>query len=452
MLSLRLIEEGGQIHDFTNVLPIEKRVYGWENNTYGKEKIIIPPFIPVDASQNQISLLQRKHTVNSAGLWDSLLIQGREMLAAPMFWKLSVDGHDQVLQGKTPGFSVLDGGCSAEAVCVAQAADGTVLKSSIKFEYDGFFWSEVTLDQVGGKSIDRLTLVIPLKDAEVPLFHAIANTIRSNPGGSLPPGEGEIWNGAKLVRPSTSIHPQLVPHIWLGGIERGLAWFVDTSFGFRMDRKNSALRIIRKNDTVFLEIDVINRKVMLSDQHRFAFGMQATPVKPVEKEWRRIVYDAYGNGINGMINAQCLNEDMLGYYFRWSKEPAEGDFSLLESMARIARGDDMTEVAGLQEQYRSRHDPKWLGLVEATPKPSANQNYLAHFKSVRTAFVNLSYGADHIPSLPYKYSDPRLISMMDEVPQYFQSEWWINNTNYFGGWRSYPVPSNIDYMVYGYYH
>ncbi|OQA87214.1 MAG: hypothetical protein BWY31_00926 [Lentisphaerae bacterium ADurb.Bin242] len=451
-LTLSIMEENGKTTTLKPVFQLTKRTFPWENNTLGKDKVILPPFTPIRVDGNKVAVIQREICLNREGVWSSLKSQGRELLAAPMHWELSVNGEMQKLSGNPFPLTCKDNGYSTEGVASAKSGSGVVINSEVQFEYDGFFWSRVSLDNVAGKTVDRLTLVIPLLDSEMPLFHVISNTIRNNPGGRIPGGDGEVWNGSQLKRLAKSIHPQLVPHIWLGGVERGLAWFTDSSFGYRLRKDRNALRLIREKEVLRMEIDIINRPVRLRNGHAFTYGMQATPVKPLEKESRRLVYDAFGNGIEGMWNVQCLADSILGFPLQWAKVPEGEDYSLLSAMADAARSGKKIDAMSEQRKFRAKHDAVTLRKINDTPKVSPLDG-VKHFLSVRDNFVKLCMeNPNRTPSLPYKYSDPRLIYFQDDVPQYFKSEWWIGNPQYFGAWRSYPVPSNLDYMVYGYYN
>lgn len=449
-LTVTITGEDGKTHRFENLFKVTRKIYPWENNRLGLDRVVLPPFTPVKAEANRVELLLRAHKVNAQGLWDSLTAENVELLAAPMHWEISIDGKTRKLSGKEPRFTASGDGCDAVAETVGVTDIGMGIHSRMKFEYDGFFWSEVRLDNVRDRTIDRMTLVVPLKDEETPLFHVISNTIRSNPGGAVPKGEGEIWDGTKLRRPTNSIHPQLVPHIWLGGIKRGLTWFTDSSFGYRLAKDRSALRLLRKDGVLRMEIDIINRPVRVKDGHSFAFGMQATPVKPQAPGFRRHCYDAAGVGVKGMRNIQSLYYGLLGYPSGWAKVPAGEDYSMMRFLTEAAKNGAQCDVAKELAGFSQRHDAAILSSISALPRPR-DIDYAEHYKTVRRNFIKINWGdPERGQSCPTKYSDPRLIFLPEETVQYFKSEWWIGNVGYFGAWRSYPVPSNLDYMIYAY--
>lgn len=449
-LSVSIRDEQGKQKSFANLLTLTKKKFPWENNRLGCEPVIIPPFTPIAAKSNQVDVLLRSHRVSAGGLWDSLVADGAELLAAPMSWQMVVDGKGEEFSGEAPHFRVLHGGHSASAAAVSTTRSGLELHFQLTYEYDGFYWVNCRFDKVPENKIDRLTLVIPLKDEQVPLFHIVSNTIRSNPGGAIPDGEGQIWDGSMLARPKGNMHPQLVPYLWLGGVIKGLSWFTDSSFGYKLAKDQSAVRLIRKEGILRVEIDIINRPVRLENGHSFAFGMQATPVKPVDLASRRLCYDTSGEGIDGMLNIQSIYLGLLGYPSGWSKIPAGGDYSMVRYLTEVSRQGLNEDISAKLQEFINRHDQNILAGIAAIPSGN-DVDQVQHYQRVRKNFIQINYGpGERRKSLGSKYSDPRLIYKSDETAQYFKSEWWIDNVGYFGAWRSYPVRSNLDYMVYAY--
>jgi hypothetical protein len=443
---------------FKKVCVLQKRSFSWENNKLGKEKIILPPFLPIELKNNSIKVLLRQHKINTFGLWDSLLSKNKELLASPMYFEMLIGGKKQTWRGKIISSKIKNNGYAAKIITKAEASNGITICNEQTMEYDGFLWSKIKLENVKDKAIDNLKLVIPLKASEAKLFHAVANTTRTNPAGRLPAGSGEIWNGSLLMRSLSfgqeEIHPQVVPYIWLGGIERGICWFIDSSYGFKLDRSKSAVRIIRdKNkNTIYLEVDFINKKSLLKDGHSFEFGIQSTPVKPVKKYWRRLVFDATGTGIPGMQTNMMLSYLLIGYPFSWSKFPYKNNFNLFRQQTDIIRHGTHPNNDDLLKDWEKQYGTEVNKMFKSIKAPRESMT-LKWFKQCRKNFQKLQINNPRrTHALPYKYSDPRLTYIPEEIPEYFKSEWWSPQPqNYFGAWRTYPVPSNMDYLVYSYY-
>lgn len=436
---------------FENICKVSKRKFEWENNKFGKDKIVIPPFTPIVADGSSVEVLNRKHKLNAIGLWDSLEIKGREQLAAPMRLECVIDGKIQIWKGPAPSLKVEDNGYAASASASAKSDEGVNLECNMYFEYDGFYWVKMKLSGVENKKVERLTLMIPMKNEESPMFHAVSNTIRSNPAGNLPVGNGMLWDGSQLKRAlvlgKDIIHPQLVPYIWVGGVERGLCWFLDSSMGYRLKTDAPAVRIVRNGNELRLEVDIINRTSELKDGHLFEFGMQSTPVKPLEKSWKKIVYDSSLEGINGMETAFPIYDGLLGYVYNWSKFPYMNDFSLFENMLARLRG---TTQNNIYDEWFTKNGNVIKDTLKKIPE---GDNYAEHNEQVRKNFYKFTFDKKKpFPAIIYKYSDPRLTFTQENEADYFRTEWWSPQPQgYFGAYRIFPAPSCLDFMIYGYY-
>ena len=235
-------------------------------------------------------------------------------------------------------------------------------KSSVHSEYDNYNVHTMQLFGVNGRKINRWTISFPLKSSEAWLFHAVSNMIRRNPAGRIPQGDGCVWDGSMLFRTTAfgqeTLHPAFVPYIWLGGIERGLAWFADTSFGMKLDRKKKAVRIVRRNDNVILEIDLINRPVTLREGHKVEFGTQSTPVKPIDQRIVNTTFDALGVGVPERPNELTISEHILGYPYRWSKVPIEENWSLFDQLVKAASSKDKSNVVPAVDAFMKKYSAK----------------------------------------------------------------------------------------------
>lgn len=436
---------------FENICKVTKRKFEWENNSLGKDKIVIPPFTPIKAAGPSVEVLNRIHKANAAGLWDSLEIKGREQLAGPMRWECVVDGKTQTWKGGTPSVKVVDNGHGARALASTTSDGGVTLDSDLYFEYDGFYWAKMRIAGVANKRVERLTLMIPLKNEESPMFHVVADTIRSNPAGNIPAGEGVVWDGAKLKRKAIFgkdiIHPQLVPYIWVGGVERGLCWFLDSSLGYCLKIDAPAVRVVRNGNELRLEIDVINCPSKIKDGHAFEFGMQSTPVKPIEQKWRKIVYDSSGEGVTGMDTAMCVPWSILGYIYGWCKLPYNKDFGRFENTLAILRG---TEQTSIYADWIGKYGAAILDIVKGVTADSGDNP--ENFMKVRESGQNLFEKKNPAPAIFYRYSDPRLTFTPEDEADYFRAEWWSPQPQkYFGADRIFPVPSYLDFVAYAYY-
>ena len=434
---------GGQ-----TVCRIRRKHFEWLGNSYGKEKVILPPFTPIQTEGNRIDVIFRKHEINKFGLWNSIESKGTLLLAEHMSFELVVDGRTTTWQGEVSSPVRQNDGHDAVYTARARSSTGITLSVEGLAEYDGFFWNRFKLENPKGRTIDRLTLRIPLKNGEVPLYHVVSNSIRSNPAGYLPAGTGELWNGTKLARQlhfgQPVMHKQFVPYVWLGGVERGLCWFMDSSFGCSLSPVKPQVRIIRRGETVTLEVDIINVPDR-SALHEFEFGLQATPVKPVHPRLLPMTRDGRGWVPAGLPNLGDFYQIRGGFPSQWATAPLGNDYTLYEKVIRIIAGDGRYKgnIRGDIEAYYR----KYLPLLQETIDKDYPNISARIIKSACDAGALTDVRRP--PSRPIMYTDPRLIYRYEEGAQAFKSEWWNPaRISYTGAWRVTLTPSFQDYLVF----
>ena len=440
---------------FENAWTLEKRVFDWETEgpLIGRERVILPPFHPIRQSGDTLSVTLREYRPGTAGLPRSVRSLGRELLAAPAFFEAEIDGKTVVFTGKAPAVSVAADGCDAVFTASASAA-GMELKVKGRFEYDGFQWNEYTLSGVAGRTVGRLTVILPLKDSEMPLMHiCTADSIRHNPTGKVPAGEGTVWDGTKLYRATGYLDdmfaPQVVPYVWLGAERRGLCWFLNNTCGFRLDAKKPSVRIVRRNGVLRMEADVVNRPVRPRDGHSFAFGFEATPVKTMDKAMRRHFQNSVGRRPENWIMRLAVRGNGCGMWNEWAHTPYNDDWDPFGAACRhISTGKHRAEYDRLFSVFTNRYDAAMEKYCSVLP----NVGRATHFrwmKSCRKYSYNMIRGVDEA-AYPYRYSDPTLSWMNDVSLEEYKSEWISRNTGYTAAQRCFLTPSRIDYLLYYY--
>ena len=451
-VSFSLEGDFGKCH-FGNVWSFEKCGFAWENEgeTIGRERIVLPPFHSIRKNGTSVSVMMREYDIGEAGLPRSVKALGRELLASPAVFEAIVEGRRVVFAGSAPTVAVANDGYDAEFAAEAFAA-GMKLHVKGRFEYDGFQWNEYTIYGLGGRTLDRLTMLLPLKNAEMPLMHiCTADSIRSNPTGRVPSGEGVVWDGTKLYRATGYLDdmfaPQTVPYVWLGAERRGISWFLNNTCGFKLDARKPAVRIVREKGTLRMEADVVNRPVRLVDGHAFAFGFEATPVKTPDKSMRRHFKNSVGKRPDGWIMRLAVRGDGCGMWNEWAHTPYNNDWELFAAACRhISTGKHRKEYERLFTVHTNRYD----GDLEKYCSVLPNVGKATHFrwrKSCRNYSFNMIRNISE-PAYPYRYSDPTLSWMDDLSIGKYKSEWISRNTGYTAARRCFLTPSRINYLLY----
>lgn len=392
------------------VEPYERKVFAWEHNDLGTSDILIPPFTPIEVAGTSVSTVLRRHDLGGSGLWDQVTTLDRPILAAPMRWRAWSGGQEVEVTGaqarvieQRPTRAVTEGAFSAGP------ARATVRS---EWDYDGMAKVFVTLSAAAGQSLDRLSLEIPLDDAQMPYMHACADGLRHNYAGFTPEGAGPIWDSAQANR--NDIVGTFYPYLWLGGGERGLAWFADSDRGWSLDDQTPTVQLERNGETLLVRVNFVTRPTPLDAERQFVFGLQATPAKPMVEEpvnWRRWVGYVYEDEPTQPFSIMgscpyygCLSFDLY---------PIDRDFSIYDAFS-VAR--DTGEFnADFVAQWLTKYQK--YGVEPGSERATFFSNHIN--AGMRTAASMLrSQGWLWTP-----YTNPRGMGFHMEEWPVFQDEW-----------------------------
>lgn len=374
-----------------------RRNFPFEGNTLGITDTIYPPFAPVKAEGDKVTVVCREYQAGNLGLWRSVKSLGKELLAGPIVLKVS-GGRGQV-SGEKAGAPAPGGSQQAGATDVLRGAAQLVkvtpmaatyeseakhaavtVKSRCTTEIDGCTKVELTLlppegKQVSGVSVQdgsnaqtsspetrnptpdttlaALWLEIPLKDELMPLWHVSTTGLRNNPVGEAPRGEGLVWDSRKF--PDGNWIGNFKCYLWLGGTDRGLCWFADNDKGWVLnwnDKKvfSPCQELIRKDGVLTLRVNLVQKPVTITEPRRIVFGLMASPGKPMPADWRSAQF-AGGLG-KGYEQLPTIN--FMGSQYWGSEEvfcaayPRNADLSILDAMSRIkgTAGGDLIRSKG----------------------------------------------------------------------------------------------------------
>lgn len=316
----------------------------WEGNRLGKSDIVVPPFTPIKVNGDEVGVVLRRHRTNGLGLWNQVTAAGKPLLKAPMRLEATFGGKVSSAQGqKGPGQSKVLVQKPTEVVTEAKWQAGA-LKGSTRneWDYDGVVKTTFTLAPPTAK-VDRLTLVIPLDNAETPLMHAVTFGGDYNYSGEIKAGNGVVWKSADA--PGNAFIGTYVPYLWVGGAERGFAVFGENDAGWITDDKTSCQEIVRKADgTLELHLKLVQQPTQWKQPRKITIGFQATPVKPLPKNWRTWTVHAGKDASSRVKVPGLLQQFFLGTTRYWGSVagpgaiyPADGDMSLWHEYTRLRK-------------------------------------------------------------------------------------------------------------------
>ncbi len=325
----------------------KQKNFPWEGNTLGITDTIYPPFTPIRVNGKTASVVLRDYHMNGFGLCDYLISEGHNLLAAPMKLVLQTAQGPQQWTFPEAQWTMQK---PQQAVYHTRAvSDALEVQTTSTLDYDGCLKVEMTL--APGKTpaeIQSLCLDIPLADKEVPLFHDCSfESLRRAYSGATPRGGKIIWGGREnqgvpptyrvepgpgdgVIWTSSNVTPwhdvtvyDFSPYLWLGGAERGLAWFGENDRGWVPAKGKPDQELIRIGDQVILRCHLINKPTTLTAPRTLVFGLQASPTRPMPQNWRA----------NPKIPSHSGAVICWGGYLCASKYPADYDWSVVRPAA-----------------------------------------------------------------------------------------------------------------------
>ncbi len=410
----------------TNVLRFKHKNFPWLGNSLGASHEIFPPFQPVTVDDNRVRVVLREYAMNGFGLWDSVLSEGTEILAAPITLHLwTTDGEAR--------WSFSDGHWQSRADDAVVYRSGAVsgplrIESSSTIEFDGCMKVAMVLSPGGSPAeIQRLSLEVPVKASEARLFHYCAfESMRRNYAGETPRGgqirwgpkpeawlpprwtaepgadDGVLWT-CRDIRPwSHVIATDFVPYIWLGGAERGVAFFGENDQGYLVDPKGVVQRVERRGDRVVIRVDLINRPSVVTEPRRVVFGLQASPTRPMPSHWRQ------EQGVPPHAGPVVC----WGGYICADKFPDGHNFAIVDAIQE-ARRTGIVDERVFEQFDRDRAEP-WKHPWADARNSWLDGNFRYFLQSARRAFAPA--GPD---GKPYPYTtDRRFLNFASET--YFE--------------------------------
>ncbi len=293
-----------------------------------------------------------------------------------------------------------------------------------------------------------------MDNAAAPLFHTCTDGIRFNYGGSIPAGEGVVWDGGKC--PRNSIVGTYVPYIWLGGNSRGISLFGENDKNWSRSETIPCQQLIRQGNTVNLVLNLIAEPVRITEKRDIVIGFEATPVKPMPENWRKWnAWSWYGNGQIDQFDFRC---HFMGSCYYWGAPTACADIYPLNE--DLSYWQELGNVRKTGQPPRNFMD-EWLRKYPLPGKPGSseyNRDYETYKNHISGGFHMTAQAGNRPASDPIMfYTNARGVRWDTREGQTFADEWhrnpfiqrnfkWLSSTAY----DMDPVASFRDYAVYWY--
>jgi hypothetical protein len=274
----------------------------WRGNRDGLEDRVIPPWTPLQAGASRFACWGRETDFGAAALPVQITSAGEPLLARPITITATVAGKPVVWTRQ-----VLRAGAASatraewSGELVGKAGELPVrLQVALAAEYDGVLVVDLSGTEFAGLPLDQLSLEIPVK-AERALYRHRWGPEWAGLSGSVPAGAGVVDQAA------------FIPYAWLGDNDRGLFWFCESDQFWPQGEGENAFETVRGAGEVALRLNLLTAGQQLPADWIYRFGLQATPVKPLAKDWRKWrLLPAKGGNVS--ILWPTPNPDSLRYY------------------------------------------------------------------------------------------------------------------------------------------
>jgi len=257
----------------------------WLGSREGLSDEVLPPFtaLKVDRAQETVSVAPwgRRYEFGPGFPPSQIGSSGQPLLAAPVRIEATVDAGKVAWDAAAP--QVVSFAPQECVVSQELAGDGARLSTETTVAYDGLMKIHWRLKSVGARRVDRLAVEIPLRASVAKYFYTWPN-----------PRSGALIEDIDLP---------FKPIVWLGDDARGLTWVCESAQNWYPGTDLDAIQVIRGDEEVMLRINLITAPTELGDGEElsYTFGLQATPVKPVEQDawdYRIVRHPWYGKSFS----------------------------------------------------------------------------------------------------------------------------------------------------------
>jgi len=296
--ALRLLDGTGKELSQKAVEFVRER-WPWERNDVGKDDIVIPPYIPVKAEGNALSVWNRKYVVGKSGLPEKILMgggrrspgTGPDLLGGnPIRVMLKCEGKTYQMQGQELKATETR---PTTAKLRAKSVLGPIqVVADVTFEYDGWYLVQLTFTPEKETPVESLDMVWTMPGADT-LVVQRGDTVEQGHFGAFPEGEGVVWESTSL-NPASGLLGSWAPACFIGTGDSGLWYLAESDQGWSIDDSTACIVAERSEGTPSLRFLFVNKVTTLAAPRQITFALLASPVKPLPGNWRKTAWGQPG--------------------------------------------------------------------------------------------------------------------------------------------------------------
>lgn len=262
-----------------NVQPVERPEFPvWFKNDIGNRTEVPEPWTPIKATPaGKVSVWGRTYDLGKV-LPVSATSGGDEVLQAPV--SLQTQTSQGKVDWKVETLSLESQGPGQALYKVALQGVGLRLAGTIRVEFDGLIWYDLTLEPTKGPvKIESMVLDIPVvqKFSELMGRHKFLADPVWFPKGEVPKAD---LNGAPGLLEDSRF--PFTPYVWIGDERAGMGFTAEAPVDWSIDAPKRLLetRASTNGGPGRILAHIIQAPKMLDKPMRLQFGLQATPIRP----------------------------------------------------------------------------------------------------------------------------------------------------------------------------
>ncbi|MBN1421815.1 MAG: hypothetical protein JXP34_23780, partial [Planctomycetes bacterium] len=285
----------------------------WKGSQAGRTDEVLAPWTPIRLTQSGPSIEVRPwgrvYAFSARPFPERIVSRDEDLLAAPI--EIAVRGGPEA-----PTRATLEVSNRSDARVALESngeAGPLAFRARTQIEYDGLIRVDLAFEQKELDPVQEIALAIPLRSEFARYLYRYPGRWGSAENAGALPEEG--WSSP------------FRPFIWLGGEDRGLAWFCESDRNWSPADPKRAIRVTREGAETVLRLLLHAGKERLEAPLEYTFGLQATPVKPVPEDawdWRISHAGRYGlevpdaSGTSELDRIAGLGVRTICFHEHWS--------------------------------------------------------------------------------------------------------------------------------------
>lgn len=324
----------------------------WRGNDIGKARDgeVPPPWSPVGWNEGVFACWNRTYNFGGGFLPRQIVAGGEKLFARPP--TLKMDG----LEVSTAAPRLVSKTAERATFTFSGKAGGFGVSVSAYAEFDGFVWYELELKpESAAATFGSLVMEFPFAKNASTLFNAMVKQYGAHAAGAC--GEFRDFE-FDLFRDTSRT-------MFVGNDKVGLEWFCEEMTDWCVTKKESALRLVKGKESNSLVLAFADRPPPRAKSLKYRFGLQAQPVRPMAKDWRRLREVSYS-----LTEREFVRPPSIYSYFVWESlhNVPDADYPLPDLAARRAKAEAKSKTlcwyfAGFSTSPYApawrKHGPEW---------------------------------------------------------------------------------------------